>query len=106
MAEKNKRLVIHPSASLLANGLDLLTLRGIVEVAQSNVLESATQLGRNQYQQAEERNGRLGEPAPNDPLTVAELRPRAHDMLTPTATGITSHPFAIQWSEWKASTLR
>ena len=56
---------------------------GFFEVDQSKVSELDSQLGLNRYQQADESNDRFGEPAPNDPITVAELRPRAHDMLTP-----------------------
>ena len=83
MAEKHKCLIIHLSASLLANGLNLFTLKGILDAGKSKVFELASQLRRNKYQQAEERNGRLRALNPNDPLTVAELRPHAHDMLTP-----------------------
>ena len=83
LAEKNKCLIIHLEASLLPLRSQRVTEMGILEVGKEEVNRFSSEIRSDQFKQAQECNVTMGEPDTCELTTVAELRHRAHDILTP-----------------------
>ena len=80
LTERNKCLIIHLAA---AGCCTLGDTDGVIEGKFSRVMSLAREIRVEQFEQAKECGLELGEPTPNDPLIVAELRSHVHDVMNP-----------------------
>lgn len=83
LAEKNKCPIVHLFEAFPTIENNQLTNQCIACLDQLHVSNFASQLRRDQYQQAMERENALVEQTVNEALTVAEHRSRTNDALLP-----------------------